>query len=173
MQIWTCKIVDIPRNCKMEMVATCSTTDSNGSCHGLAPSFFEEMTPCWQKHRRRWPGNPNGRSKFRKYRVYLPILRLLTSMRSWLLLRGWRQQLLPLTHAIVFRRDDTLPTSKTSLVMTRIDQNSAFTKIYAYEIKQDLSKNISFAARMLRLWCHCTMFFPTITCKAFVLTYEK
>ena len=28
-------------NCEMETVATCSTTDGNGSYHGLAPSFFE------------------------------------------------------------------------------------------------------------------------------------
>ena len=62
----------------METVATCFTTDSNGSYHELAPSFFEEMTRCWhQKHCRRRPDNPNGPSKFRKYRVYLPLLRLL------------------------------------------------------------------------------------------------
>ena len=43
----------------METVATCSTTDSNGSYHGLAPSFFEEMTRCrHQKHCLRWPDNP-------------------------------------------------------------------------------------------------------------------
>ena len=41
------------------------------SYHGLAPSFFEEMTRCRrQNHSRRRPGNPNGPSKFRKYRVY-------------------------------------------------------------------------------------------------------
>ena len=43
-----------------------------------------------------------------------------------------------------FRKDDTLPTSKTSTAMTRIDQNSIFTKIYTCKIKQDLSKNIFF-----------------------------
>ena len=72
----------------------CSMADGNYSCHGCVPSFFEEMTHCRrQKHHRRWPGNPNGRSKFRKYRVYLPILHLLvfTSTRSRLLLGGWRQ----------------------------------------------------------------------------------
>ena len=61
----------------METVATCSMTDGNGSYHGLAPSFFEEMTRCQsQKHCRRRPDNPNGPSKFRKYRVYLLHLRL-------------------------------------------------------------------------------------------------
>ena len=58
----------------MEMVATCSTTDVNGSYYGLAPSFFEEMTCCRrQKHCRRRPDNPNRPSKFSKYRVYLHI----------------------------------------------------------------------------------------------------
>ena len=68
---------------EMETVATCSTTDGNGSYHGLVPSFFEEMTRCRrQKHCRRRPDNPNGRSKFRKYRVHLPLLHLFTSARS-------------------------------------------------------------------------------------------
>ena len=83
--------------------------------------------------------NPNGWSKFREYRVYLPILRLFTYTRSRLVLRGWRQRQLPRTRDIVYRRNDTLQTSP---AMTRIDRNSTITKIYAYEIKQDLSKNI-------------------------------
>ena len=65
---WKCKIVDFLQNCEMKTVVTCSTTDGNGSCDGLVSSFFEEMTCCrWQEHRRRRPGNSNGRSKFRKY----------------------------------------------------------------------------------------------------------
>ena len=57
--------------------ATCSTTDGNDSYHGRTPLFFEEMTRCRrQKHCRRRPDNPNGPSKFRKYRVYLRHLRL-------------------------------------------------------------------------------------------------
>ena len=91
----------------------CSTADGNGSCHGLAPSFLEDITCCQrQKPHQRWPGNPNGRSKFRKYHVYLPILHLFTSTRSRLLRHGWRQQQLPRTRAVVFRRDDMLPMSK-------------------------------------------------------------
>ena len=73
----TCKIVDFPQNCEMETVATCSTADGNGSYHGLAPSFFAEMARFRrQNHCRRRPDNPNGLLKFRKYRVYLPLLRL-------------------------------------------------------------------------------------------------
>ena len=102
----------------METVATCFTTDGNDSYHGLAPSFFEEMTRCRrQKHCRRRPDNPNSPSKIRKYRVNLSLLHLFTSARSRLLFRGWRQ--LPRTRTVVFRRDDTLPTLKTSLEMTR------------------------------------------------------
>ena len=63
----------------------CTMAYNNSSCHGLAPSFFEKMTCCWcQKHHRRWPGNPNGQSKFHKYCAYLPIWRL-----THLLYRHW------------------------------------------------------------------------------------
>ena len=73
----------------MEKVVTCSMTDGNGSYHGLALSFFEEMTRCRrQKHYRRRPDNPNGPSKFRKYRASLPLLRLFTSARLLLLFHG-------------------------------------------------------------------------------------
>ena len=43
--------------------------------------------------------------------------------------------------------------------MTRIDRNSVITKIYAYEIKQDLLKKYLFAVRMPPLWFHCALFF--------------
>ena len=43
----------------------CSAADGSGSCHALAPSYFEEMTRCRrQKLHWRWPSNPNSRSKF-------------------------------------------------------------------------------------------------------------
>ena len=79
-----CKMVDFQRICAMESVATCFTTDGNGSYHGLAPSFFEQMTRYRrQKHCRRRPNNPNSQSIFRKYRVSLPLLRLFTSTRCY------------------------------------------------------------------------------------------
>ena len=60
----------------------CSAADGSGSCHAPAPSYFEEMTRCrHQKLHWRWPGNPNGRSKFRN-------LGLFTFTRSQLTLRG-------------------------------------------------------------------------------------
>ena len=61
----------------------CSAADGSGSCHAPAPSYFEEMTRCRrQRLHWRWPGNPNGRSKFRN-------LGLFTFTRSQLTLR-WR-----------------------------------------------------------------------------------
>ena len=43
----------------------CSAAYGSGSCHAPAPSYFEEITRCRrQKLHWRWPGNPNGRSKF-------------------------------------------------------------------------------------------------------------
>ena len=72
----------------------CFTADDNGSCHGLAPSFFEEMIRCRRKkyHWRWcfwWLGNPNGISKFCKYRVQHRISFNFMFNRSWLMLRGW------------------------------------------------------------------------------------
>ena len=118
----------------------CSAADGNGNAIDSRRHFqIDDMLPTSsQKHHSRWPGNPNGRSKCCKYHAYLPSLRPFTSMRSRLVLCGWRQQQLQWTRAVVFWRVDTLPTSKTSPAMTRIDRNSTITKMYAYEIKQNL-----------------------------------
>ena len=63
-----------PRKCEMDAVTTCSTTDGNGSYHETAATFFDEMTRCRRKtYCQQQPGNPNGPSKFCKYRVYLPL----------------------------------------------------------------------------------------------------
>ena len=103
----------------------CSAADSSGSCHAPTPSYFEEMTRCQrQKPHWRWLGNPNGRSKFRK-------LGLFTFTRSQPTLR----RRLP-------KIDERYVTEVKNIAgMTRIDQNSAYTKIYAYEIKQNVLKN--------------------------------
>ena len=74
---------------RMKTVATCSTTDGNGSYHGLSPSFFEEMTRC---RRQNIAGDDQTTlmvHQFRKYRVFLPLLRLFTSVRSLLLFRSF------------------------------------------------------------------------------------
>ena len=155
---WTFKIVDIPRNCKIEMVASCSMTDGNGICHGLAPSFFEEMKRCrCQKHCWRWPGNHYCWSKFRNiahtFRFYV-----FTSSRSRLLLRSWRQRQLPWTRTVVFWKDDTLPTSKTSLAMTRIDRN-----LCVWDQARPLEKHFFLLLGHRRYDSIAHWFFPTIT----------
>ena len=61
----------------------CAAADGNGGpgCHTPTPSYFEEMTRCRHKKLHwRWPGNPNGRSKFHN-------LHLFTFTRSQLMLR--------------------------------------------------------------------------------------
>ena len=145
------------------------------------------------------------------------------------MLCGWRQwQLLP-TLAVVFRRDDALPMSKTSPEITRqpywlieipqisrilsdftfkrsrlmphgwwrlpeiaqmaryrcknitddeqvtirIDQNSTITKIYAYKIKQDLSKNIFLLLGRCHYDANVHCFFLLSLATAFVLAYKK
>ena len=65
----------------------CSAADGSGSCHAPAPSYFEEMTRCRrQRFHRRWPGNPNGRSKFRNLGLFTFTQSQLTLRRR---LRGW------------------------------------------------------------------------------------
>ena len=72
------------------------------------------------------------------------------------------------------RLNDTLPTSKTSPAMTRIDRNSANTQIYAYEIKQRFSKNFFLLLRMTpRLTALCTVYFPAITRHGFCFHIRK
>ena len=113
----------------------CSTAESNSNCHGLALLFFEEtIRGRRQKHHWRWPGNPNGRSKFRKYRAYLLILRSrdynLCSAAGGGVRRSLKQHVADIKN---IAGDDQ--------VTLRTDWNSAITKIYAYEIKQDLRQD--------------------------------
>ena len=64
----------------------CSAADGSGSCHAPAPSYFEEMTRCRsRKLHWRWPGNPNGRSKFRNLGLFTVTRSQLT---LWRRLRG-------------------------------------------------------------------------------------
>ena len=66
------------------------------------------------------------------------------------------------------RSNGTLPTSKTSSAITRIDQNSANMQINAYEIKQSVSKNFFLLLRTTpRLTALRTVYFPAITRNGF------
>ena len=65
----------------------CSAADGSGSCHAPAPSYLEEMTRCRRRKLHwRWPGNPNGRSKFRNLGLFTFRRSQLTLRRR---LRGW------------------------------------------------------------------------------------
>ena len=128
----------------------CSVADGSGSFHAPAPSYFEEITRCrCQILQWRWPGNPNGRSNSRNLDLAA------TGDRS----NGRRQK---------------RSTSKTSSAMTRIDRNSANTQIYAYEIKQSVSKNFFLLLRTTpRLTALRTIYFPAITRNGFCFHISK
>ena len=67
----------------------CSAADDSGSCHAPAPSYLEEMTRCLRKkYHWKWPGNPNGRSKFRNLGLFTFTRSQLTLRRR--LCRWWR-----------------------------------------------------------------------------------
>ena len=162
---WTWKISDFLRNCEMETVATCSMTDGNVSYHGLAPSFFEEMTRCRrQRLHWRWSGNPNGQSKFRN-------LGLFTFTRSQLTLRRrlcswWRLPEIAQTarcrrqkHHRRWPGSIEIPQIR-KFMPTRSSKASRKTSFFCYEWRRD--------------WQHCTLFFlllPLAT--AFVFTFVK
>ena len=105
----------------------------------LAASQLPEIAQtarCRSKtHRRRWPGNPNGRLKFHD-------LSLITLARSQLTLRrrlrGWRR----LRRSFKRHIADVESIAGVSPAMSRIDQSSTIMQIFVFEIKQKLSKNI-------------------------------
>ena len=142
----------------------CSEADGSGSCHSPAPSYFEETTCCrHQKLHWRWPGNPSGRSKFRILGLFMftrsqPTLR--RRLRDW-----WR--LPEIAQTACNRRQKHRG-------MTRIDRNSANMKIYAYEIKQHISKNFFLLLRTTpRLTALRIVFFPAITLNGFCFHIRK
>ena len=91
---------------------------------------------------------------------------LFTLARSKLTLRGWRR-------SIKRHIADVKNIADGSLAMTMIDWSSAITKMYAYEVKQNLSKNIFLLLGSSHYFgiAHC--FFPTITGKGFCSHLRK
>ena len=75
-----------------------------------------------------WPCNPNGRSKFCNLVLFMFTRSQLTLGRRLMVASGDCS-------------NGMLLTSKTSPAMIRIDRNSTNTKIYACEIKQNVSNN--------------------------------
>ena len=141
----------------------CSAAD--GSCHAPTPSYFEENTRCRRKILDlRWPGNPNGRSKFHNIGLFTFTRSQLTLRRR---LRGfWRSLKRHVTDV------------KDIAGMTRIDRNFANTKMYAYEIKQNVSKNFFFLFLLQQMppWLKAfrTVFFFMLSLPtAFAFTLKK
>ena len=90
------------------------------------------MTRCRHKKLHwRWPDNPNCWSKFCNLRLFTFTTLQLTLQQRF---RDW-QRLPEIAQTARCRRENSSP------VMTRIDGNSTIMKTYAYEIKQNLSKN--------------------------------
>ena len=136
----------------------CSAADDSGSCHAPAPSYFEEITRCRSKKLDwRLPGNPNGRSKFQNLGLFTFTRSLRRRLRGF-----WRSLKRHVTDV------------KNIAGMTRIDRNSANKIMYAYEIKQNVSKNFFFQLRTLpQLTALRTVFFLLSLATAFVFTFEK
>ena len=140
----------------------CSAADGSSSCHAPTPSYFKEMTRCLRQILQwRWPGNPNSRSNFRNLGLFTFTLSQLTLRRRLMAASGDRS-------------NGTLPTSKTSSAVTRIDRNSANTQIYAYEIKQSISKNFFLLLQTTPpLTALRTVYFPAITRNGFCFHIPK
>ena len=110
----------------------CSAADGSGSCHEPASLYFEEMTRCRrQKTSLEMTRQPSRSIEIPQFR-FVYVYTIATDAPA---------AASRMTAASGDRSNGTLPTSKTSPAMIRIDRNSANTQIYAYEIKQSVSKN--------------------------------
>ena len=143
----------------------CSVADGSGSYHAPAPSYFEEMIRCRRKKLHwRWPGNPNGRSKFRN-------LGLFTFTRSQLTLRrrlcGWWRlpEIAQTAHCRRQKHRRQWPGSIEipqirKFMPTRSRKASRKSSFFCYERRRD--------------WRHCALFtFRLSLTTAFVFTFEK
>ena len=143
----------------------CSAADGSGSRHAPALSYFEEMTRC--RHKKLhwiWPGNPNGRSKFRN-------LGLFTFIRSQLMLRRWLRgfwRLLEIAQTARNRRQKH----------RRDDQDrSKFRKYENLCVRNQakrLEKLLFPATKAAAIYgiAHCFYFLLSLA-RAFVFTFEK
>ena len=143
----------------------CSTADGRGSCHAPTPSYFEEMTRCQlQKLHCWWPGNPNGRSKFRNLGLFTFTRSQLTLQRrlhSW-----WRLPEIAQTarcrrqiHRRRWPGSIEIPQIR-KCMPTRSSKTSRKTSFCCY--------------KRWRAWRHCAPFtFLLLLATAFVFTFEK
>ena len=158
---WTCKIVDNPRHCKMEMLATDAP---RLMAMAVAMDSHHHFSKRWHiadiKTSPEMTRQPQCRSKFRKYRVYLPILRL--KDRDWCSKADCSFRKSLKRHLVNVKNitgDDQ--------VTLRIDRNSQLPKFMptrSSKTSQKTSFCCSDAAIMMLLR---TVSFPTITRNSF------
>ena len=128
----------------------CSAADGSCSCHAPAPSYFEEMTRCRrQKLHWRWPGNPNGRSKFRNLGLFTFL-----HDRNWRSsggsAAGWR---LPEIAQTARNRRQTSPGWPESIEIPQIRK-------FMHTRSSKTSRKTSFCCyKRCRDWRHCALFF--------------
>ena len=144
--------------------ACSSAADSSGSCHTPAWSYFEEMTRC---RRKKFTGDDQATLTVNRNSKIPVCLRLhdrnLSSGGGSTADGGFQREL---------KRHVT--DVKNIAGMTRIDRNSANMKIYAYEIKQNVSKNLFLLLQTTpRLTALRTVYFPAITRNDFCFHIRK
>ena len=145
------------------ITSVCSAADGSDSCHAPALSYFEEMTRCRrQKLHWRWPGNPNGRSKFRNLGLCTFTWSQQTLRRR---LRGW------------WRLPEITQTARNRHQKhRRDDQNrSKFRKyenLCLWDQAKRLEKLLFAATNVPRLTALRTIFFLLSLATAFVFSFE-
>ena len=113
-------------------------------------------------HRWRWPGNPNGRSKFRNLRLFTWTRSQLTLRRQ---LRGW-WRLSEIAQTAPCRRQ----TYRRWLPHRSKFRNNE--NLCLWDQEKPLEEHL-FAVGTPPLWWQCTLFFLLSLATTFVLTYEK
>ena len=146
----------------------CSAADSSGSCHAPAPSYFEEMTRCRRRKLHwRWPGNPNGRSKFSNLCLFTFTRSQLT---LWRRLRGW-WRLPEIAQTARCRRRKHRRRWPGSIEIPQIAQIRKFMPTRSSKA----SRKTSFCCYECRSdWRHCApLTFLLSLATAFVFTFKK
>ena len=158
---------------RLQDLDCCSTADGNGSYHGLAPSFFEDMTHCTF------------------------IKNIIRDDQATLMVhRNFADIAYTFWFYVCFVYEIT--TVALQLMATAVDTDSRcrfskkwhvadkkrwqwpgsigilhLPKFMPMRSSKTSRKTSFFAAWMLLLWCHCALFFLLSLMTAFVLTYEK
>ena len=143
----------------------CSVADGSGSCHASAPSYFEEMTRCRRQILQwKWPGNPNGRSKFRNLGLFTFTRSQLTLRRR---LRGW-WRLPEIAQMARCRRQKHRQRWPGSIEIPQILK-------FIHTRSSKASRKTSFCCcERRRDWRHCAPFtFLLSLVTAFTFTFEK